>query len=187
MPPMYSAIKHQGQPLYKLAREGKTVTRKPRQVVIHDLQLLNYADNKLVLDISCSKGTYIRTLAEDIGEALGTCAFIAGLRRTLAAPFNDDQLAKLDALQQIASQGLEQLDALLLPPDVALSGWPSVTLTQEQAVYMRQGQAVLVPRSPGSGLLKLYCGDSKSTGFIGIGKVLDDGRIGPKRLIFTGN
>ncbi len=187
VPPMYSALKHNGQPLYKLARKGETVDRKPRQVLIHDLCLVNYTDDNIVLDISCSKGTYIRTLAEDIGAALGTCAYVANLRRTLAAPFEENQLTDFEQLQSRSDQGVQCLDELLLPVDAALPDWPFVELTFEQANHIQSGQAVLVPYSPGAGLMKMYRVDLKSRKFLGIGKVLDDGRVGPKRLIFTEN
>ncbi|MBN1379734.1 MAG: tRNA pseudouridine(55) synthase TruB [Gammaproteobacteria bacterium] len=187
VPPMYSALKHQGQPLYKLARQGKTVERKSRQVSIYSLDLLEFDEQSLVLDIRCSKGTYIRTLAEDIGEALGCGAHISALRRILAAPFDDRHLRQLEELQRLAEDGVERLDALLLPTDAALPDWPAVMLTPEMAAYIQQGQAVLVPRLPGGELLKLYRQDSDKPHFIGIGTVLDDGRVGPKRLIFSEN
>lgn len=188
VPPMYSAVKHQGRPLYRLARQGKSIERKPRQVNIFDLQLMKHDAESIVLDISCSKGTYVRVLAEEIGTALGTCAHIAALRRTLAAPFDDNNLVQLKELEDLAGQGFDEVDDLLLPVDTALPDWPSVELTQEMTRYILQGQAVLVPRCPREGLLKLYRGgDGGGSKFIGIGSVLEDGRIGPKRLIFTGN
>jgi tRNA pseudouridine55 synthase len=185
VPPMYSALKHQGRPLYELARRGQTVERKPRLISIYALELLDFGKDSLVLDIYCSKGTYVRTLAEDIGEALGCGAQVTRLRRTLAAPFKDENLWRLEALQSLAEAGFEKLDDLLLPADAALPDWPAVCLTKEMAGYIQQGQAVLVPHAPTAGLLKLYRKEMEGEDFIGIGTVLDDGRIGPKRLIFA--
>ena len=187
IPPMYSALKRDGQPLYKLARQGKTVEREPRRVTIHSLKLTGIQEECLLLDVLCSKGTYIRTLAEDIGQALGSCAHLSALRRTLASPFDDSSLVQLDTLQELAEEGFEELDHLLLPVDTALPDWPAVHLTPEMAFYVQQGQAVLIPHAPTAGLLKLYRAGGEHTGFIGIGRVLDDGRIGPKRLIYAGN
>lgn len=186
VPPMYSALKQQGQPLYKLARQGKTVERKARRVSIFALNLLEYGESRLLLDIHCSKGTYIRTLAEDIGEALGCGAHVSGLRRTLAAPFTDGNLLQLDRLQHLAELNTGELDKLLLPADAALPHWPAVKLNTELACYIKQGQFVQVANSPANGLVKLYQLEPASERFIGIGTVLDDGRVGPKRLIFTG-
>lgn len=185
-PPMYSALKHQGQPLYRLARQGQTVDRAPRRVTIYNIDLLSMSAEHLVLDVKCSKGTYIRTLAEDIGAALECGAHIDGLRRTAAAPFDDSALVSLEQLEALAEQGMEALDSLLLPVDAALPGWPKLTLQPVMADYIQQGQAVMVPNAPTEGLLRLYRQEADSEQFFAIGRVLDDGRIGPKRLIFAG-
>ena len=120
VPPMFSAIKHRGQRLYKLAHQGVTVEREPRAVTIHELALLDYDEQSVEIDVRCSKGTYIRTLAEDIGEALGCGARVASLRRVEAGPFRAEQTVTLDDLERRAEEGLDALDECLLGPEAAL-------------------------------------------------------------------
>lgn len=180
VPPMYSALKHQGKRLYKLAREGVEVERQPRQVTIHQL-LLTGCDLPLVnLDVHCSKGTYIRTLAEDLGEALGCGAHVVALQRTQVGPFDTRGMVSLSTLEAAAEEGNGALDRLLLPVDAALAGWPDVKLNGDAAFYLRQGQPVMVPKAPLRGRVRIY--DEKDL-FIGVGEILDDGRVAPKRLI----
>lgn len=179
IPPMHSAVKHQGQPLYKLAHKGLEVERKPRTVTIFSLELLSFENDCLEIAVHCSKGTYIRTLAEDIGEALGCGAHLAKLHRTQVGSFTEADSFSLDQLQALAEQGMEALDACLLPLEATLTEWPSVELSESMSFYVRQGQAVLVPNAPTRGWVRLI---SPAKRFIGVGQVLDDGRIGPKRL-----
>ena len=183
IPPMHSAIKQNGQPLYKLAHQGIEVERKSRQIEIFSLELLRFADNELEIKVHCSKGTYIRTLAEDIGEALGCGAHLSGLRRIQSGPFDMEHVVTLPELEQLASEGMEELDALLLPIETALSGWPGVSLTEHTAYYLRQGQPVQVPQAPSSGWVKIFAEDQQ---FLGIGQIQADGRVAPKRLINMG-
>lgn len=183
IPPMHSAIKHQGQPLYKLAHQGIEIERPPREVRIHELRLLSVQGDLVDLEVSCSKGTYIRTLAEDIGEALGTGAHVAALRRTGAGPFLAQQMITLEQMQTAAERGMDALDALLLPMDAALAQWPDVCLSDDMAYYLRQGQPVFVPRAPTSGWVKLRTADRR---FLGVGQVMEDGRVAPKRLVTAG-
>ncbi len=180
VPPMHSAIKHQGQPLYKLAHQGIEVERQPREVTVYALRLLGREGDLLDLYVSCSKGTYVRTLAEDIGEALGVGAHVAALRRTAAGPFKAEQMLSVETLQAAAEQGFAALDALLLPMDTALESWPDVCLSEDMAYFLRQGQPVFVPRAPTSGWVKLRTADRR---FLGVGRVLEDGRVAPKRLV----
>lgn len=180
IPPMHSAIKHQGQPLYKLAHRGIEVERQVRQVVIHELQLVRCSGDVLEIEVACSKGTYIRTLAEDIGEALGVGAHVIVLRRISAGPFSAGQMASLAELEATAAEGLELLDRFLLPMEAALEQWPEVCLSDDLARFMNQGQAVFVPRAPTRGWVKLRGADRR---FLGVGCVLEDGRVAPKRLI----
>lgn len=184
IPPMYSALKHQGQPLYKLARQGQEVERQARGVTIKRLTLVSFNDSLLELDIQCSKGTYIRTLAEDIGERLGCGAHLAALRRVSTAPFEAAAMVDLEQLGRASEQGMEALDAFLLPPDAALPDWPQVSMNPETALYFCRGQAVWIPQAPVEGLLRVYSCQG-GQGFLGIGQVLEDGRIAPKRLIFA--
>lgn len=180
IPPMHSAIKHQGQRLYKLAHQGLTVERKPRRVVIHALDLVDFDGGSLDIDVRCSKGTYIRTLAEDIGRRLGPGASVEALRRIEAGPFSADQMVGLAELEERAAEGLERLDRVLLPIEAAVAHWPDVRLTEGVAYYIRRGQPVLVPHAPTEGWVRIFAGEDR---FLGVGEVLDDGRVAPRRLL----
>jgi tRNA pseudouridine55 synthase len=180
VPPMHSAIKHKGQPLYRLAHQGIEVERQARQVVVHELRLTACEGDVLEIEVACSKGTYIRTLAEDIGEALGVGAHVIVLRRTATGPFRAEQMVSMAQLEEAAAAGFETLDSFLLPIETALENWPDVCLSDDLAFYLRQGQAVFVPRAPTQGWVKLRTADQR---FLGVGRVLDDGRVAPKRLI----
>ena len=177
-PPMYSAVHHQGKRLYTLARAGITVERQPRTVTIHALYLTDFTDHTFTLQVHCSKGTYVRTLAEAIGEALGCGAHLSGLRRTGVGPYRTQPMYDMLQLQAFATQG--QLDDILLPADSAVPDWPLVSLTTDQAYYIQRGQAVQVARAPLTGWVRLYQAD---TLFLGIGEILSDGRVAPRRLL----
>jgi tRNA pseudouridine55 synthase len=180
IPPMYSAVKVNGTPLYKLAREGKEIERKSRRVTIYEINVLRLEGDELEIDLRCSKGTYVRTLAEDIGAALGCGAHLSTLRRTASGPFQLEHAVTLQELEHLAESGFEALDALLVPMEEALSDWPMVSMSENTAYYLQQGQAVQVPGAPTSGWVRLHREDGK---FLGIGQILDDGRVAPKRLI----
>ncbi len=180
VPPMHSAIKHQGQRLYKLAHQGLTVERQPRGVTIHRLELLGFGDGRLRVEVDCSKGTYIRTLAEDIGKRLGCGASVESLHRFGAGPFDAKDMVSLGELEERAERGLEILDELLLPMEAAVAHWPGVSLPDAVAYYLRRGQPVLVPHAPTEGWVLIYAGDDR---FVGIGEILDDGRVAPRRLM----
>ena len=180
IPPMHSAIKYKGKPLYKLAHKGIEVERQPRKVTVYVLNLLEFHGDEVEVDVRCSKGTYIRTLAEDIGESLGCGAYVSQLRRLGAGPYDDSKMWTLVELQAMAVQGEDILDGALLPTESAVEHWPSVKLTDDVAFYVRQGQAVMVPHAPTRGWVRL---SGKSQGFLGVGEVLDDGRIAPRRLL----
>ncbi len=180
IPPMYSALKHQGQRLYKLARQGVEVERKPRPVVIHTLDLLSFEGDTLEFDVRCSKGTYVRTLAEDIGAALGCGAHVIALRRLAVGPYDGVEMVDLETLRRLAAEGTERLDTVLLPIESALAEWPDVRLSDDAAYYLRRGQPVLVPHAPTRGWVRLYARDRR---FLGVGQILDDGRVAPRRLV----
>jgi tRNA pseudouridine55 synthase len=182
LPPMYSAVKHQGERLYKLAREGKEVERTPREVHIFALTLLGFTPPTLELDVHCSKGTYVRTLAEEIGAALGCGAHVSALRRTGVGPYveGETRFVTMADVEAAAEEGFAALDAMLLPLDTVLGHCPAVRLSADAAFYLRQGQPVLVPQAPTEGLVRLYAGQHE---FLGIGVILDDGRVQPKRLV----
>lgn len=180
IPPMYSALKHQGQRLYKLARQGVEVERQPRSVQIHTLKLTGQGDDWIDIEVHCSKGTYVRTLVEDIGEKLGCGAHVSALRRTGVGPYDDSGLVSIAALEQLKQDDLAAMDRLLLPIESALTQWPDVSLSSDAAFYLQQGQAVLVPHAPTSGWVRLYQRDHT---FLGMGEILDDGRVAPRRLM----
>lgn len=181
VPPMFSALKHEGRRLYELARRGETVERPPRRVRIHELELLDWTSPDLRLRVRCSKGTYIRTLVEDLGTALGSCAHVTELRRVAAGPFTIDQAAGLDALED-PSGGDDYLDDRLLPVDAGIPGLPAVHLAAPDAERLRHGQAVAAPEPAAeapSGLVRVY---GPGGGFLGLGEADGQGRIAPRRL-----
>lgn len=179
IPPMHSAVKQAGQPLYKLAHRGIVVERKPRTVFIREIKVRHLNHDLLEIDVHCSKGTYMRTLAEDIGEKLGCGGHIVALRRLGVGKFDGSRLITLEELQAAANNGLD-LDAFLLPIQSALTHWPDVKLSRDVAYFIKKGQAVVVPHAPSQGFVKLYAGDAH---FMGIGHILDDGRVAPRRLV----
>jgi len=180
IPPMHSAVKQNGQPLYKLAHKGIVVERKSRMVVIKDLKVLQFNDDLLEIEVHCSKGTYVRSLAEDIGEKLGCGGHITGLRRLAVGLFDANRMVTLDELQERAETDPGSLERLLLPIQSALAQWPDVKVSQDIAYFIKKGQAVLVPHAPSQGYVKLYSGETQ---FMGIGHILEDGRVAPRRLM----
>lgn len=181
LPPMYSAVKQGGQALYKLARQGKQVERKPRSVTVHHVKLLDFFGDTLELDISCTKGTYIRSIAHDLGQALGCGAHVVELRRLGVGEFGIDEAISLEDIETLET--LEDCQQALLPVDEALLGLPDVTLTPLATHYLLQGQPVSARHEQEPGLVRLY---SDKNGFLGMGEVLDDGRVAPKRLMCVG-
>jgi tRNA pseudouridine55 synthase len=183
VPPMYSAVKHQGQRLYALARQGVEVEREPRRITIHAIELRDFRLPLVEIEVHCSKGTYIRTLVEDMGAALGCGAHVADLRRYGVGPYNASGMVTFEVLEDcLAREGEAGLDRLLLPMESGLSQWPDVRLSVNAAFYLRQGQPVLVPHAPTAGLVRLYEGQRR---FLGVGEILDDGRVAPRRLLNT--
>ena len=176
VPPMYSALKHQGRPLYELARQGVEVERKARTVTIYRLDLLKLEPDAFEIEVRCSKGTYIRTLVEDIGEALGCGAHLTALRRTMAAGFTEDMAVSLEQLQE---ESPDQREGHLLPVDTAVQGLPQIVLDPDHLVSILNGQPVRIDRCPVPGLVRLYGAE----GFVGLGECLVDGRVQPRRLI----
>ena len=180
LPPMYSALKHHGVPLYKLARKGISIKRKVRTVTIHKIGLMNFDNNIAEIDVTCSKGTYIRTLADDLGQELGCGAHVIELRRLQAGVFSIDQCRGSNELEKIKeSFGLSGLDKVIVPMERAVEKLPEVVLASETARDIRNGQAVSFHELPKSGLVRLY----EKGNFIGIGIVNADGEVAPKRLV----
>ena len=188
-PPMHSALKVDGQPLYKLAHQGIVVERKSRPVHIFSIDVLRHEGDEMDVEVHCSKGTYIRTLAEDIGEKLGCGAHLSALRRTESGPFHLDECITLEELEELAKKsdedGFDEMDSLLMPAEEALHDWDSIDLSADAAFYICRGQAVQVPNAPTEGLVRLF---SEENGFLGIGEIMDDGRVKPNRLfVFENN
>ena len=186
VPSMFSAIKQNGQPLYKLARQGIEVERKSRQVVVHQLELRDFRPGERAevdIYLECSKGTYVRSIAEDLGRALGCGAHVSVLRRTKAGPFSIEDSVTLNTLEALKQNDqLAQMDDLLLPADTAVKALPLVELAESGGFYLRRGQPVLVPNAPSSGMVRV----ALETGeFLGVGEILDDGRVAPRRLVVT--
>ena len=179
VPPMHSALKVNGQPLYKLAHQGIVIERKSRRITIYGIELLSMSSDTLEIDVSCSKGTYIRTLAEDLGEVLGCGAHLSALQRIAAGPFLYADVVDMATLEGLADGSFEALDALLQPMEDALHDWQDVILSDDAAYYLNQGQPVMVPNVPSEGLVRLF---DKQECFLGVGFIADDGKVAPKRL-----
>ena len=177
VPPMYSALKHGGKALYEYARDGVEIVREPRPVTIHAIQLERFEGEQFEMVVSCSKGTYIRTLAEDIGKLLGCGAHLGGLRRLTTAHFNLQDAVTIEQLEQMP---LEQRDAVLLRADVAIENLPQVILDDDSVFYLLRGQEVWKSGLNIEGLFRLY---SAQGAFLGIGEQTSRGSIAPKRLL----
>ncbi len=174
VPPMYSALKHQGKKLYELARQGIEIERTPRQITIHELELLMVQEETFSLRVFCSKGTYIRSLAVDIGQAIGCGATVTALRRIRAGQFKIHQAMTIEQLQALSH---EQLVQRLLSPDQALTEIPQISVNAEQAAMIQQGQQIGIDHSD-SGMVRMYCQQQ----FLGLGEMLSNGKLAPKRL-----
>ena len=182
VPPMHSAIKMNGVPLYKLARKGITVEREPRLVTLYQICLVEFVNSELELEISCSKGTYIRTIADDLGQELGCGAHVIELRRTQAGVFTEkDSISAEELALEKENRGLDKIDQFLIPMDRAIQDLPEVNLPSITASHVKNGQAVLVRHLPKNGLVRMY----EDEQFIGIGSIDDDGKVAPKRLIIN--
>ena len=179
VPPMYSALKKDGKRLYELARAGMEVERAPRPVTIHALEIVAFDPGAPVIRVVCSKGTYVRTLIEDLAMRLGMLGHVQALRRTRAGPFTEDRSVTLAAVEAAAEAGTAALDALLIPVDEALVALPAVSLDKEQAWYLRHGNPVRLAGGPAAGICRVYDDQAR---FLGVGEALRDGRIAPKRL-----
>jgi tRNA pseudouridine55 synthase len=185
IPPMFSAVKVQGKHLYELARKGIEIERKSRRITIFSINGAAYAAEQqhLTFGVHCSKGTYIRTLVEDIGNELGCGAHVAELRRTHVTPYDGTSIYTFEGLDLIAeSAGQQGLDACLLPVETSVSTFPGVKLSTASAFYLRMGQAVRTTLPLNSPLVRLF---SEDECFLGIGEVTEDGRVKPFRLLST--
>ena len=181
VPPMYSALKFQGKALYEYAREGVDIERQSRLVTIVDITITQFEKDVATITVKCSKGTYIRTLAEDIGNVLGSGAHLIGLRRIETAGYELAEAITIEQLEQkIKETPVEALQSLMLPIDSAIAYLPALTLNADAAHYLMQGQAVWVSGKIPNGEMRLF---DENARFLGMGFLQEDGKIAPKRLM----
>ncbi|MBE4606617.1 tRNA pseudouridine(55) synthase TruB [Vibrio navarrensis] len=188
VPSMFSALKYQGKPLYEYARKGIEVPRESRKITVYEIVLHRFSDDEVEMEVHCSKGTYIRTIVDDLGEMLGCGAHVTMLRRTAVANYPYERMVALEQLNELLEQAQreeiaprELLDPLLLPMDTAVENLPEVNLIPELADMVQHGQAVQVFGAPTEGTVRLTMGEERL--FIGVGEMNDDGKIAPKRLV----
>ncbi len=179
VPPMYSALKRDGKPLYEYARAGIELARAPRRITVHRLQLLSFSDDEVIIDVDCSKGTYVRTLAADIGTALGCGAHLSALRRTRIAGLN---LSASIQLAELEASTIEDLYALLFPVDTLLTDLAKADLNEGETARMLHGQGLCWAEAPPGQRFRLIGADGA---FLGLGEVSPDGRLNPRRLVAT--
>lgn len=177
IPPMHSALKHHGRPLYEYARSGVEITREARPVTIYSIELCGLENGVAEIIVACSKGTYIRSLAEDIGKLLGCGAHLAGLRRIATGHFKQERAI---TLEQLENMSLAERDEYLLPTDAAIDNLPKVVLDEDRAFYLMRGQEVWKPGLNLEGLFRIYTESGK---FLGVGEQTSSGKIAPRRLV----
>jgi tRNA pseudouridine55 synthase len=190
---MYSALKYKGQPLYKYAREGIEVPREARDITVFNLTLLSFERDEVALEIHVSKGTYIRTIIDDLGELLGCGAHVAELRRLAVGSYPVDAMVTLAQLEELLEKAQQAqiapsslLDPLLLPMETAVVGLEKVYVDDMSANFLRHGNPVQVSNAPVEGLVQVYIGDkalNAQADFIGVGQINDDGLVAPKRIV----
>ncbi|HHF3145879.1 TPA: tRNA pseudouridine(55) synthase TruB [Vibrio diabolicus] len=188
VPSMFSALKYQGKPLYEYARKGIEVPRESRKITVYEIVLHRFEGDEVEMEVHCSKGTYIRTIVDDLGEMLGCGAHVTMLRRTGVAKYPYEKMVTLEQLNELLEQAhreerapRELLDPLLLPMDTAVEDLPEVNLVPELADMVQHGQPVQVFGVPTEGSLRLTMGEERL--FIGVGEMNEDGKIAPKRLV----
>ncbi|EMF7364050.1 tRNA pseudouridine(55) synthase TruB [Vibrio vulnificus] len=188
VPSMFSALKYQGKPLYEYARKGIEVPRESRKITVYEIILHRFEGDEVEMEVHCSKGTYIRTIVDDLGEMLGCGAHVTMLRRTGVAKYPYENMVTLEQLNELVDNAnrdgvapREVLDPLLMPMDTAVEDLPEVNLIADLADMVMHGQAVQVLGAPTEGQLRLTMGEER--GFIGVGEMNRDGKIAPKRLV----
>ncbi len=188
IPSMFSALKYQGRPLYEYAREGIEVPRESRKITVYSIKLLRFEGDEVEMEVHCSKGTYIRTITDDLGEMLGCGAHVTYLRRTGVAKYPYERMVTLEQLNELVEHANEQglapkelLDALLLPMDTAVEDLPEVNLDAQLTDLVQHGQPVQVSGTPTEGTVRMTSGEEKL--FIGVAEMDDLGRVAPKRLV----
>lgn len=188
IPSMFSALKYQGKPLYEYAREGIAVPRESRKITVYSIELIRFEGTEVEMEVHCSKGTYIRTIVDDLGEMLGCGAHVTYLRRTGVSNYPYNKMVTLEQLEALLETAREKdiapkelLDPLLLPMDSAVQDLPKVNLIPELTDMVQHGQPVQVFGAPVEGVVRMTSG--KEDIFIGVGEIDDDGRVAPKRLV----
>ena len=188
IPSMYSALKYQGKPLYEYARQGIEVVREARPIVVYELLFIRHEGDELELEIHCSKGTYIRTIIDDLGEKLGCGAHVIFLRRLAVSRYPVERMVTLEQLAALVEQAEQQgiaaadvLDPLLMPMDSPAADFPVVNLLPEVAVYFKNGNPVRANGVPSEGLVRVTEGEARK--FIGMAQIDDEGRVAPRRLV----
>lgn len=189
VPSMYSALKHQGQPLYKYAREGIEIEREARDITVYRLDVLRFEDDEVDMEIHVSKGTYIRTIIDDLGELLGCGAHVAMLRRVAVGGYPRDKMVTLEQLEALLAQANEEnvvpatlLDPLLLPMNTACGDMPIVYVDDMSANFLRHGNPVQAANAPLEGLVQVFVENEQEQEFIGVGIIDDNGLVAPKRI-----
>ncbi|WP_206484232.1 tRNA pseudouridine(55) synthase TruB [Thalassotalea sp. G2M2-11] len=191
IPSMYSALKYNGQPLYKYAREGIEVEREARDITVYRLDLLRFEHDEVDMEIHVSKGTYIRTIVDDLGELLGCGAYVAKLRRVAVGGYPRDKMVTLEQLELLLTQAKEQnvapselLDPLLLPMNTACGDMPKVCVDDMSANYLRHGNPVQASDAPLDGLVQVFVDSHEDADeeFIGVGVIDENGLVAPKRI-----
>ena len=188
VPSMYSALKYQGKKLYEYARQGIDIPREARPITVYELLFIRHEGNELELEIHCSKGTYIRTIIDDLGEKLGCGAHVIFLRRLAVSKYPVDRMVTLEQLHALVEQAQQQgipaaelLDPLLMTMDSPASDYPVVNLPLTSSVYFKNGNPVRTNGAPLDGLVRVTEGDEGK--FLGMGEIDDEGRVAPRRLV----
>jgi tRNA pseudouridine55 synthase len=187
VPPMYSALKKDGKRLYELARQGQVIDRDPRRIRIYEMQLLEAHGNRLVFRVRCSKGTYVRTLVEDMAKAAGTVAHTAALHRETVGDFRAQDMLDLPSAEKLAEAGPDFLREHLMPADQALQQWPERRIGLDAARRFNDGQSIIVSAADtdaATGHVRVYQG---ANGFLGVGELTGDGMLTPRRIFRAGS
>ena len=187
IPTMFSALKHQGKPLYYYARQGIHIDRPARPIHVYAFEVISFEGSLLTMEVHCSKGTYVRTLVDDLGEVLGCGAYVAELRRTQVADYPCSAMMTLEELQRFRDRANDEdlspghyLDDVLLPVDSAVSRLPEIGIDDISAQYFRNGQAIRF-HTEFSGLVRVKVGGE----FLGVGEADEGGMVAPKRLVVS--
>jgi len=188
VPTMFSALKYQGKPLYEYARQGIEVPREARPITVYELLFIRHEGDELELEVHCSKGTYIRTIIDDLGEKLGCGAHVIYLRRLAVSKYPVERMVTLEQLNALFEEAQtreiapsELLDPLLMPMDSPAADYPVVNLPLTSSVYFKNGNPVRTSDAPSEGLVRVTEGEAQK--FLGMGEIDSEGRVAPRRLV----